>query len=147
MMETMSVKDRKGRAMKAPLVLIAIAALLVGCESEPAATAAPAANVAVRGMAWTEQGPTWAQDKAMLQALGEQFDTSLALYEKLRADAAGGTKLTWAHMALPSYDWSGIYTRTKGGLHFDPDLRPNEGPVSAKLTPEGQKVVDEQSSR
>jgi hypothetical protein len=131
--------------MKTSFALIAMAALLGGCQNEtaaPPASPAPPSSAAPKGMAWTTQGDSWAQDKAMLQAFGEQFDTSLALYEKLKADAGGGTKPTWAQMALPSYDWSGIYTRTKGGLHFDPDLRPNEGPVSAKLTPEGQKAVD-----
>ena len=44
-------------------------------------------------------------------------------------------------MAEPAYDWSGIYTRTKGGLQFDPDLPPQSGPVSARLTPAGQQVV------
>jgi hypothetical protein len=44
-------------------------------------------------------------------------------------------------MSEPSYDWSGIYTRTKGALQFDPDLPPESGPDSAKLTPEGQAVV------
>src|SRR5687768_16858970 len=133
------------RSMKAKVALIAITAALLGCQNESAApSASPAvpASAAAKGMAWTAQGDNWAQDKAMLQAFGEQFDTSWAMYEKLKADAGGGTKLTWPQMALPSYDWSGIYTRTKGGLHFDPDLRPGEGPVSAKLTPEGQKVVD-----
>jgi hypothetical protein len=116
----------------------AMLAVLTACSNEPAAPAAPAAV----GMAWTAQGENWAEEKAKLQALGEQFDTSWAMYEKLKADARGGKALTWEQMALPAYDWSGIYTRTKGGLHFDPDLKMNEGPVSAQLTPEGQQVLD-----
>jgi hypothetical protein len=64
------------------------------------------------------------------------------MYQKLKADAGGGKPITWAQLALPAYDWSGIYTRTKGGLQFDPDLKPTEGPNSARLTTEGQKVVD-----
>lgn len=118
--------------------LIALAA----CSDQPAATTAPAAAPGPTGMAWTLQGDNWPEEKAKLQALGEQFDSSEAMYEKLKADAGGGKPLTWEQMALPAYDWSGIYTRTKFGLHFDPDLKMNEGPVSAKLTPQGQKVVD-----
>jgi hypothetical protein len=44
-------------------------------------------------------------------------------------------------MGEPAYDWSGVYTRTKGALHFDPDLTPESGPVSAKLTAAGAQVV------
>jgi hypothetical protein len=138
----MNVRKREGCSLKAALASIAAATIVVGCQNDAAAPAAAPASPVVSGMAWTTQGNNWEQDKAVLQALGEQFDTSWAMYEKLKVDAGGGAKLTWDQMALPSYDWSGIYTRTKGGLHFDPDLRPNEGPASAKLTPEGQSVVD-----
>jgi hypothetical protein len=125
--------------MKTKLISLALAALpLLGCGSEPA----PPAAARSAGMAWTAQGDSWAEDKAALQALGEQFDTSWALYEKLKADAGGGTPLQWDQLALPAYDWSGVYTRSKGGLHFDPDLAPGQGPVSAQLTPEAQAVVD-----
>jgi hypothetical protein len=137
----MNLTIRERCSLKAALAVVATAALLVGCQNDAAAPVAAPASPVVRGMAWTAQGDNWAQDKATLQALGEQFDTSWSMYEKLKADAGGGTKLTWDQLALPSYDWWGIYTRTKGGLHFDPDLKPNEGPVSAQLTPEGQQVV------
>ena len=48
-------------------------------------------------------------------------------------------------MNQPAYDWTGIYTRTGGGLNFDPDLpfgppNPN-GPATAKLTPAGMAAV------
>jgi len=126
---------------RARLVLLTIATLpLLACRNEPATTAhgipAPV------GMAWTAQGDNWAQDKAKLQALGEQFDSSQALYDKLKADAHGGKPITWAQLAEPALDWSGVYTRSKGGLQFDPDLGPTAGPASAQLTPEGKAVVD-----
>src|SRR5206468_3153774 len=94
------------------------------------------------GMPWSAQADDWAQSKAALQAVGEQFDSSSALYRKLKADAGGGKPLTWAQLGAPAYNWSGIYTRTKGALQFDPDLPMTAGPASAQLTPEGQKVVD-----
>ena len=119
-----------------------IATLLIGaCAKE---TAAPSVAVpSVVGMPWTEQGADWAEKKAGLQALGEQFETSQALYDKLKADANGGTALTWSQLGQPAYDWSGVYTRSKGGLQFDPALPPTVGPASAQLTAEGQKVVDD----
>ena len=122
-------------------VLATLALLTLACAREPAA---PTAAVAPKpaGMPWSVQGDDWAQKKAALQALGEQFDSSAALYQKLKADAGGGKPLTWAQLGEPAYDWSGIYTRTKGALQFDPDLPMTVGPASAQLTPEGQKVVD-----
>ncbi|MEP7314163.1 MAG: hypothetical protein ABI859_16390 [Pseudomonadota bacterium] len=124
------------------LVTIAIA----GCAREsvaPVATAAATPLVAPvsKGMAWTQQATGWSEDKAKLQTLGEQYESSWALYEKLRADAQGGQALQHEQLALPAFDWGGIYTRTKGGLHFDPDLGPRDGPASAQLTAEGAKVL------
>jgi hypothetical protein len=127
--------------------LAALVTIAAGCSSPsvpppaPAATAAPAATPA--GMAWTAQGEDWAAKKATLQALGEQFESSQALYDKLKADAGGGKPITWAQLNEPGFDWSGVYTRSKGGLQYDPDLGPRDGPASAQLTPEGQKIVDD----
>jgi hypothetical protein len=90
---------------------------------------------------WINQDQNWAANKQKLQAFGERFQTSEALYEGLKQAAGGVKPLTWQRMAEPAYDWSGIYTRARGGLHFDPDLRPESGPDSAKLTPAGQQVV------
>ena len=128
--------------MKTKAVLLATLALLTfACSREPAAPTAAVAPKPV-GMPWSAQADDWAQKKAALQALGEQFDSSSALYQKLKADAGGGKPLTWAQLGEPAYDWPGIYTRTKGALQFDPDLPMTAGPASAQLTPEGQKVVD-----
>jgi len=127
----------------APLALAAvIATTLAACggSEQAAAPQAAAAAPAPAGMPWTAQGDDWAAKKAELQALGETFDSSQAMFDKLKADAGGGKPLTWAQMALPAYDWSGVYTRTKGGLHFDPDLRGPE-PETAQLTEAGAAVV------
>ena len=128
--------------MKTKVVLLATLALVtLACSREPAAPNAAVSPKPV-GMPWSAQADDWAQKKAALQALGEQFDSSSALYAKLKADAGGGKPLTWTQLGGPAYDWSGIYTRTKGALQFDPDLPMTVGPASAQLTPEGQKVVD-----
>src|SRR5262249_1119938 len=108
---------RRGNSMcrTVRLVILTIAALpLLACKNEPAATAHGIPEPV--GMAWTAQGENWAQDKAKLQALGEQFDSSQALFDKLKTDAKGGKPLTWAQLAEPALDWSGVYTRSKGGL-------------------------------
>lgn len=90
---------------------------------------------------WINQDENWNATKQKLQAFGERFETSEALYEALKQAAGGGMPLTWQQMAEPAYDWSGIYTRSKASLHFDPDLPAGTGPDSAKLTPAGQAVV------
>jgi hypothetical protein len=118
-------------APSAQLVLSVLAIAAVGCARD---SVAPIVTPVSRGMAWNSQAADWAQEKAKLQALGEQYDTAWALYEKLRTDAQGGHQLEARQLSLPAYDWSGIFTRTKGGLHFDPDLGPRSGPDSAQLT-------------
>jgi hypothetical protein len=90
---------------------------------------------------WLTQDDNWAANKQTLQAFGERFETSQAMYDALKQAAGGGKPIAWGQMGEAAYDWSGIYTRTKGGLHFDPDLPPESGPVTAKLTPAGEKVV------
>jgi hypothetical protein len=90
---------------------------------------------------WIDQDGDWAGRKQELQAFGDRFDTSAALYEALKQAAGGGRLLTWPQMADPAYDWSGVYSRTKGRLQFDPDLPQQGGPASARLTPAGQQVV------
>jgi hypothetical protein len=90
---------------------------------------------------WANQGDDWAAAKAQLQAFGERFETSEAMFAAFKEAAGGGKPITWTQLSEPAYDWSGIYTRTKGALHFDPDLAPENGPDTAKLTAEGQRVV------
>jgi len=93
----------------------------------------------VKGMTWlAQETSTWTETKAKLQSLGEQFPTSEALFEHLRKEASDGTSLDPA--ALP--DWRGVWTRTKGGLSFDPDLKASDGATSATLTKAGQEAVD-----
>jgi len=95
-------------------------------------------------MAWTvQEEASWADNKATLVAYGEEFTSSEAMFEAMRTAANGGKSPTWAQMGEPAFDWSGVYTRTKGGLQFDPDLGPNDGPeVSAKLTEAGMAIVN-----
>ena len=66
--------------------------------------------------AWINQDATGPPNKQKLQAFGERFETSEALYEALKQAAGGGKPPTWQQMGEPAYDWSGIYTRTKGGV-------------------------------
>jgi hypothetical protein len=125
-------------ALSARLALSVLAIAASGCAQD---SAAPVTAPAPRGMMWSAQAANWTQEKAKLQALGEQYDSSWALYEKLRTDAKGGNGLKAQQLSLSAYDWSGIFTRTKGGLHFDPDLGPRSGPDSAQLTAAGAAAV------
>ena len=63
--------------------------------------------------------------------LGRQHKTAAELYAALKSQARGGQRLAWA--GLP--DWTGVYTRGRGGITFDPDQPPG-GLPPAKLTPE-----------
>lgn len=94
---------------------------------------------------WLQKDDNWAGHKARLQAFGERFDTAWGLYAYLEQAAKGGDRLAWEDMQAPAYDWSGIYTRTGGGLSFDPDIRAGE--TTAQLTPAGasarQRKIDQ----
>ena len=74
-----------------------------------------------------------AATKERMIALGKQHKTAAELYAALKKQAGGGTRLTYAR--LP--DWSGVYTRARGGITYDPDQKPG-APPTAKLTPEFQ---------
>ena len=78
-----------------------------------------------------------AQDAAQVRQrmidLGKQHTTAESLYLALKEQARGGRRL--AASSLP--DWSGVYTRARGGITFDPD-QPRGGPPTARLTPEFQ---------
>jgi len=81
----------------------------------------------------------WGQaTRAESMALGQAHSTAWDLYQFLESEAGGGEPLDRAD--LP--DWSGIYTRGRGGLNFDPDQPPG-GPPTADLTPEFQRRLDE----
>ena len=90
---------------------------------------------------WINQDASWTANKERLQAFGERFPTSDAMFEALKQQAHGGKAPTWPQMAEPAYDWSGVYTRSKLSLHFDPDLPNTSGPVSREATPAGEAVV------
>lgn len=91
---------------------------------------------------WIVQDTNWPAAKEKLQAFGDQFATSEAMYAALKQAAHGGTTLKWSQMNEPAFDWSGIYTRTKGGLQYDPDLGPADTPT-ARLTDAGQRAFAE----
>src|SRR5687767_15623469 len=61
------------------------------------------------------------------------YTTLFRSYEALKAEANGGRRPNPTR--LP--DWTGIYTRARGGITYDPD-QPRGGPPTAKLTPEYQ---------
>ena len=90
---------------------------------------------------WAAQDGNWTASKAQLQAFGERFATSEEMFQALRQAAGEGASPAWQQMGEAAFDWSGIYTRTKGGLQFDPDLAPGAPPSSAQLTPAGEQVV------
>lgn len=76
--------------------------------------------------------------KEAMVALGLQHETAWDLYEALRHQADGGRPLRWD--ALP--DWSGVYTRARGGITYDPDQPPG-APPTARLTSEFEAKLQE----
>lgn len=74
--------------------------------------------------------------KQRMIALGQQHKTAAALYQALKDEAKGGQRL--AMTSLP--DWTGVYTRARGGITYDPDQAPGS-PPTAKLTPEYQQKL------
>ena len=89
---------------------------------------------------WIVQDDNWPANKQTLQAFGERFESSEALFNAFREAAGEASPPTWAQMGEPAYDWSGLYSRTKLSFQFDPDLAPADAP-SAKLTPAGAQVL------
>ena len=73
------------------------------------------------------------ETRERMAELGRLHKTAADLYEALKADANGGQRLAPAR--LP--DWTGVYTRARGGITYDPD-QPQGGPPTAKLTPDFQ---------
>ena len=74
-----------------------------------------------------------AQTRQQMTELGLSHKTAWDLYQELKQQAGGGNRLAWN--SLP--DWSGVYTRGRGGLNYDPD-QPRGALPPAKLTPEYQ---------
>jgi hypothetical protein len=107
-----------------------------------------AAVIAQEYLPWQERDADWNLHKQQLQDLGAHFTSAWALYEFLQQQAGGGDTLTWQNMAEPTFDWTGIYTRTGGGLSFDPDIRATE--TTAKLTDRGaaarQRKIDQMAA-
>jgi hypothetical protein len=68
--------------------------------------------------------------------LGRQHKTAADLYQALKTQANGGNRLKMT--SLP--DWTGVYTRARGGITYDPDQAPG-APPTAKLTPEYQEKL------
>lgn len=118
------------RKTTAVLAFLLLGALCAQAQEPP---------VYVGWLEYREGGEAWRESKARLQAFGEGFGSAWELYQFLETEAEGGTALSWEDMAKPAYDWSGIYTRTRGGIGFDPDAP--RGRTTAKLTPEGQAVL------
>jgi hypothetical protein len=79
-----------------------------------------------------------AAEKQQMIDLGRQHETAAALYETLKEQAGGGQRLEWDN--LP--DWSGVYTRGRGGLSYDPDQPPG-GLPTARLTSEFEARFEE----
>ena len=94
---------------------------------------------------WLPKDQDWPSSKARLQAFGEAFANAWDLYLFLESQAGGGEQLDWQDMAAPAYDWSGIFTRTGGGLSFDPDIRAND--TTAQLTAAGAAARQEKINR
>ncbi len=77
-----------------------------------------------------------AVEKRRLADLGRQYQTAAALYAALKSEANGGQRLRMT--SLP--DWTGVYTRARGGITYDPDQAPGS-PPTAKLTAEFQQKL------
>ena len=93
-----------------------------------ATAALTAATVWLVGGLRAQDGP--APRERMIE-LGRRHKTAEALYDALKAEANGGRRLKWTNMP----DWSGVYTRARGGITYDPDQPPGALPT-APLTPE-----------
>jgi hypothetical protein len=76
--------------------------------------------------------------KQRLADLGRQHTTAWDLYQALKADADGGQRLNASRVP----DWTGVYTRARGGITYDPDQPPGALPT-ARLTPEFQAKLME----
>ena len=116
--------------------------LALKCSAIVLALAAPLPAIAQdqpQFIGWMDKGDggdDWQASKAKLQALGEQFDTAMDLYDFFKEQSGGAETLTFEQIGSdPAYDWSGVFTRTGGGLSYDPEVKSSE--ITAQLTDEG----------
>src|SRR5687767_8145864 len=79
-----------------------------------------------------------AETRQRMIELGKAHKTAESLYLALKERAHGGRRL--APSSMP--DWSGVYTRARGGITFDPDQQ-RGAPPTATLTPEFQRKLAE----
>lgn len=78
----------------------------------------------------------WMAKKKEMQALGEKYDSSWALYQAFK-EKAGDVSMP-SRDELP--DWSGLWTRSVGPFAYDPDQKdPTKPPESVHLTPKYEK--------
>ena len=89
--------------------------------------------VGIAGLISTMRAQDPAATKERMIALGRQHKTASDLYAALKEQARGGQRLSYSR--LP--DWTGVYTRARGGITYDPDQKPG-APPTANLTPEFQ---------
>lgn len=102
------------------------------------ALSSPFSALAQDFVGWLDYGEgdaQWQGSKQRLQAFGEEFDSAFEMYQYLEQQAGGGDQLSWEDMDRPEFDWSGIYTRARGGLSFDPDIPADQ--TTAQLTENG----------
>ena len=102
------------------------------------ALSSPFSALAQDFVGWLDYGEgdaQWQGSKQRLQAFGEEFDSAFEMYQYLEQQAGGGDQLSWEDMDRPEFDWSGIYTRARGGLSFDPDIPADQ--TTAQLTEDG----------
>lgn len=86
--------------------------------------------------AYAGTAPDREAEKEEMRELGRQHGSAWLLYQGLKEAAGGGERLSWDE--LPN--WSGLYTKTRGGLKFDPDQL-DGGLPTAKLTPKYEKIL------
>ena len=97
-----------------------------------AAPAAPAAPAVITVAEVTPTAINTLAQRQKMSQIGLKFKSAWDFFEALKKQAGGGQPISWKNVP----DWSGIYTRTKGGTAYDPD-GPDQGRVpTGKFTPE-----------
>ena len=96
---------------------------------------------------WINKGDDWPAQKQHLQSFGERFKSSWEMFEHLKRAARQNRNPAWTQMGDAAFDWSGVYTRSAGGLEFDPDLHGPQPATTARLTPAGLAVVQRKAEQ